>query len=519
MLCMGRFERHPGGWILLTGATGFVGQGLVRELISRGHRVLCVVRAESPAAARQRLIDALRPWELDGDLLMEQGAIAVLRGDLDAPCLSVSCEAAEHLRGRVTQVVHAAGSTRFSENSSGDPARTNIAGARHAWELAAALDCRDWHFVSTAYVAGRRDSAEEVVHTDPTPLRNAYERSKWQAEHDALAAAQVTGAVLTIHRPSIVVGEGTTGRATRFAAAYYLMRATGLVARWAAQHAEVDRHMIPLSIPADPDGEVNLIAIDDLARGMADLIENPQARGGVYHLTHPQPPTHGQLKRVLEEFYDIGGGSFRSDRAGRPTDHCDVQEVFDDLTATVGDYLFSSTRFERCNTQRYERRQPAAWTPQRLRRLVQYAESVGWRSGGTIADRSNDDAAGIIDYFREFLPSRATAASLGAIRDLNVDVQFRIGSNPWGCCWCRLRGGVPVETRVGQYAADVEYRTGVAEFWRAVAGEVSGAELFLSGGAEISGDVERGLKLAMLLEGFVRQFPYRRGSACLGAAS
>ncbi len=47
-------------------------------------------------------------------------------------------------------------------------------------------------------------------------------------------------------------------------------------------------------------------------------------------------------------------------------------------------------------------------------------------------------------------------------------------------------------------------------FWRAVAGEVTGAELFLSGDARIEGDIERGLKFAMILEQFVREFPCDR---------
>jgi len=56
----------------------------------------------------------------------------------------------------------------------------------------------------------------------------------------------------------------------------------------------------------------------------------------------------------------------------------------------------------------------------------------------------------------------------------------------------------------------VVYRTTPIAFWRAVAGEVTGAELFLSGDARIDGDIERGLKFAMILEQFVREFPCRR---------
>ena len=36
-------------WVLLTGATGLLGSAILHELLVRGHRVLCVVRAVTPA--------------------------------------------------------------------------------------------------------------------------------------------------------------------------------------------------------------------------------------------------------------------------------------------------------------------------------------------------------------------------------------------------------------------------------------------------------------------------------------
>ena len=41
---MGTDDGKP-AWVLLTGATGFVGQGLLGTLLNRSHRVLCLVRA------------------------------------------------------------------------------------------------------------------------------------------------------------------------------------------------------------------------------------------------------------------------------------------------------------------------------------------------------------------------------------------------------------------------------------------------------------------------------------------
>jgi nucleoside-diphosphate-sugar epimerase len=462
------------------------------------------------------LVDALRPWDLDADALMESGALAALRGDVHAPRLGIEHETLDGLRGRIASVIHAAGSTRFVSNASGEPVRTNVEGTRHVFETARLLGCSDWHFVSTAYVAGSRADAFE------TPCRvidgrNAYERSKCQAEIESTQSASLAGATLTIHRPSIVVGRSDTGRATRFTGMYFLLRATSLVARWADQNPAIDRHAIPLQIAADALAGVNAIAIDDLARDFADVLETPAARGGIYHLTHPHPPTNAQVRRVLESYYDIAGGRFEGEEVAGVA-RSDVQEIFDQLTAPVAEYLFAAPRFDRSNTAKFTSRPPAEWTDARLRRLIEFAESARWRPMSLFSS-ADASASGVTSYFREFLPAHASNATLGAVRHLNVDVQFRIGDRAEGACWCRFRDGRLILVESGtDRPADVEYRTSATDFWRAVAGETSGAELFLSGRAGMTGDIERALKLAVLLDEFVREFPYRAEVECAGGA-
>ena len=128
-------DRRP-AWVLLTGATGMVGQVLLKELLTRGHRVLCLVRGQSPSIARRRIADALRAWRCDADSWLERGALAVLRGDLHAACAGVEPTILERLRGRIGSVIHAAGSTRFSDSANGEPARTNVDGTRNVLTFA-----------------------------------------------------------------------------------------------------------------------------------------------------------------------------------------------------------------------------------------------------------------------------------------------------------------------------------------------------------------------------------------------
>jgi predicted lipid carrier protein YhbT len=60
----------------------------------------------------------------------------------------------------------------------------------------------------------------------------------------------------------------------------------------------------------------------------------------------------------------------------------------------------------------------------------------------------------------------------------------------------------------GQHDAEVVYRLGANVFGAIVAGRLSAQEAFLARHVEIEGDVEKGLKLAVLFDRLVRQCPY-----------
>jgi nucleoside-diphosphate-sugar epimerase len=504
-------------WVLVTGATGFLGPALVYELASRGHRVLCLVRAEEPAEARVRVVKAMQPWTSDAERMLETGQLAVLRGDVHLSEAGLTGHVRTALHGRIAAIVHAAADTRFAAASSGEPERTNVTGTQRILALGAQLRCRDWHLISTAYVAGVTLEAFESAMPHEPVFRNDYERSKWRGERVARAAADSAGATLTIYRPSVVAGHSVTGRAARFTGIYYLFRATSLVARAAEQDPSIDLHTIPLRIPGSPHKCPNVVCIDDVAGAFGALFDQRSARGGVYHLTHPEPPSNAQIKRVLEDYYDIAGGRFVSEETGvgaRPSSNRGapghLQELFDEMAGPMSAYLFDAPRFDRSQVRRFVQREPATWSDERLRRLIEAAEAAGWRSIGY--DRQEAaDAAELARYFQKFLPQKILQSKIGRTRQLAVSVRFSIGKRPEGQWWCRFEEGRVVAAEpAGDQRADVTYKTGESRFWAAAAGEITAAELFLSGEAQIEGDTERALKFAMILEEFVREFPYSR---------
>lgn len=225
------------GDILVTGATGFIGAAVVRELVARnaGPQVLVLVRRPVPA------------W-------MTDAGVRSWRGDLtDAASLDGLCAG-------VTTVVH------LASQVGGDPAvcaAVNEGGTANLLEeVRRAGTTRVLHLSTCAvYRDGvHRGATESDLATDPS---SATSRSRLAGERLVRAAG---GVVL---RPHLVHGAG-------------------------------DRHVVPAlvhllrAVPAWAAGgsaRTSLVAVTDLAAVIVALALKPVPGrpGGVYHVADPRP--------------------------------------------------------------------------------------------------------------------------------------------------------------------------------------------------------------------------------------
>ena len=122
---------------------------------------------------------------------------------------------------RIDQIVRSAACLQPYRNGSDEPFTTNVDGVKSLARWAERHDIGCLHLVSTAYVCGRDViRAEEKVLTEQPRFETDYELSKFQAESFLLDWASSTGAVLTILRPSLVVGDSRTGFTTQYGGFY-----------------------------------------------------------------------------------------------------------------------------------------------------------------------------------------------------------------------------------------------------------------------------------------------------------
>ena len=210
----------------VTGSTGAIGSTLVPLLLQDNDtEVRLLIRANDQEHLEARLADLMTFWGYDQDRKETRHRIKAVRGDVSLPQFGIKPAEYDKLSNDCTHIVHSAGNVRMNlpleeaRKSSVDSARNIIALAK---------DCRyrshlkKVEFVSTVGVGGRNPGLiPEAWITNNRAFHNTYEEAK--AEAEVYIYKQIEdGMPVTVHRPSMVVGESTTGKIIHFQIFYHL---------------------------------------------------------------------------------------------------------------------------------------------------------------------------------------------------------------------------------------------------------------------------------------------------------
>lgn len=202
---------ETGPLIALTGASGFVGRHLVRELAARGHRVRMLTRRD-PVSLDWRDLDLeVVPGKLGDDAALRQ--------------LVTGADAVVHLAG----LIKAVNTAQFMA--------VNRDGTR-ALAQATQRYAPNAHFVQVSSLAARE------------PALSAYAASKAAGEQ---AALDVLGRRATVLRPPAVYGPGDVETLIFFQLASYRT----------------------VWVPGNPAAKMALIHVGDLATVIANLLASP----------------------------------------------------------------------------------------------------------------------------------------------------------------------------------------------------------------------------------------------------
>ncbi|MDQ6835606.1 MAG: NAD-dependent epimerase/dehydratase family protein [Actinomycetota bacterium] len=208
---------------LVTGATGFIGAHVTRLLVGRGDDVVVTTRPDS----RMEALDGLDVKPVRADILDRRSMRRALRG--------------------VDRVFHVAGMAEISAPHARIYS-VNVQGARIVLEEALRADVQRVVFTSSVAAIGPArpgQSADETNQWQAGRYRIAYLDAKHEAETTALRLV-ARGLPVVIVNPSHVFGPGDPGRSSTVLVRRFLRR----------------------QIPAYVEGTLNVVAVQDVARGL-----------------------------------------------------------------------------------------------------------------------------------------------------------------------------------------------------------------------------------------------------------
>jgi len=247
---------------LVTGATGFVGSHVARQLVGAGHAVRVLVR---PGSNVQSLAD-IAVERIDGDLRDAASIERAMKG--------------------VRQVFHVAADYRLWAKNPSEIYESNVEGTRRLFEIAAHEGVERIVYTSTvATIAVPADSHAKALpgedtHASLDQMIGHYKRSKFLAEQEAVKAA-AAGVPVVIVNPTAPVGPGD-----------WKPTPTGRII--------VD--FLNGKMPAYVDTGLNVVAVEDVAAG--HLLAASRGRIGERYILGGRNMT---LKQILDALSAITG--------------------------------------------------------------------------------------------------------------------------------------------------------------------------------------------------------------------
>ncbi|GAB6094454.1 hypothetical protein JCM14469_07060 [Desulfatiferula olefinivorans] len=278
--------------VLLTGATGFLGAYILRDLLEKTDAlVFCLVRSPNGVDAFDRLRSNLRRFGIWKEAYTPR--IMPLCGDLAEPLMGLDPETYNDLACLIDRVVHNGAMVNFSY-SYDLLKRANVTGTRHVLEFTACRQLKFLYYVATIGVFETLTplSPEAVDDDHPLPeperLYYGYARSKWVAEK-LVTACRDQGLSVTIFRPGPIYGSSDGGSLNTDDFFCRMIRAC-------------------VSLGAVPELDVRLdgIPVDQVSRALVSLSLDSSMSGRTINLVHPRPVPAGELTDYLRSYgYDV----------------------------------------------------------------------------------------------------------------------------------------------------------------------------------------------------------------------
>ena len=286
--------------VLMTGITGLLGSSFAVDILGKDENVqfLAIVRPNKEKTALERMQDVIidqckfEGKEDKADAFIKR--IDVIEGDLSQPMHLFKSDKLNN----IDAIYHCAADVNLGRDTDGHTFNINFNGTKTLLEIAKELKVKAFHYVSTAYVAGKTSGKIMEGPSPATDWNNAYEKSKFESE----AIVRSSGIPFTIHRPSIIVGNSTDGRIRKPLAFYFILEFLAVIKeRLCAKKNYDPSAMLDMSLRmlAYPSDSVFFVPIDYVTKVSSALFSQP-CENKTYHITGNSPVSTSAIEAAIK---------------------------------------------------------------------------------------------------------------------------------------------------------------------------------------------------------------------------
>ncbi|MBW4619912.1 MAG: thioester reductase domain-containing protein [Cyanosarcina radialis HA8281-LM2] len=274
--------------IFLTGATGFLGAYLIKELLAQTQAdIYCLVRAANLAEGKKRIQKNLETYGIWQKKLNSR--IIPVIGELSQPLLGLSAEQFQQMANTIDVIYHNGALVNFIY-----PYQilkdTNVLGTQEVLRLASQSRVKPVHYISSIAVFDSDSYSEvEIVREQEDldrvrGLYTGYAQSKWVAEK-LIAIAKSRGIPVSVYRPGNVAGDSQQG----------ICNTSDFLFRMA-------KGCIQMGVAPDYETLVDITPVDYVSQALVYLSKQKESLGKVFHLVNPYPARWNEMIKWFGSF-------------------------------------------------------------------------------------------------------------------------------------------------------------------------------------------------------------------------
>ncbi|WP_407306459.1 amino acid adenylation domain-containing protein [Desulfosporosinus sp. SB140] len=284
-------EGYELGNILLTGATGFLGIHILKELITNiSGKIYCLIRGNKPF---DRLVQSIEFYFPGESTRLVSEKLIIINGDLTKEKFGLAEDDFNMLTQVINTVIHSAANVKHYGDYS-EFEKVNLNGTKEIVEFCLAHH-KNLNHISTMSVSGNylvnqekhTEFTEDDLYIGQNYKDNVYVRSKFEAE-TIIVKARNSGLRAKIFRVGILTGRYLDGKFQKnaFENAFY-NRLKSIIRLG----------IIPEDLLEQP---IEFTPVDFCAKGIVEIIRSCEVTGFVYHIYNYKIITLRNLLKKLE---------------------------------------------------------------------------------------------------------------------------------------------------------------------------------------------------------------------------